>query len=529
MKNILATTVSIIALAGCATAGTVDTAQRMLNQLGYNAGAVDGAYGKKTRGALEAFYADNGGSFDGKLDANEIADLQAAMSERNIRISPLSNTEVEYAFGWDTNSHLETTDAAYGKLVSATWFHRRYVSGDYNNDGLTDYIVVGIPKHYKVASRAHDFVHNNGSSIKVKDGLKGTPYVLWGDKGKQLKMDMTKPFKRTDNSSGVLIPSITQADYNGDGHADIFVGNTSWDWSGAPAVLYLGNGDGTWTDVSATNLKNNDRQFMHQVESGDIDGDGDIDIVATTSGYSLECWVNNGSGVFKPRKCTNTRQETVAFSMADFDGDGDLDIYSAAEQEYEHNRKKGHDSRPSTHANRILVNNGRGTFSSGHKFPRRENCWDVNPYSEAFDIDGDGDYDIVNSITKTRYMLNGIEIIENLGNGKWSTKQFQITKETDFNSYIQKQWTIDQNCVAYKNGKFSGHDETSPMNFHYQFIHFGDVDNDGDVDISVSTADTFQWDEDYLYDKIQTRILTNTDNTIDGFILEKYKRAKFIK
>ena len=43
-------------------AGTVDTAQRMLNQLGYNAGAVDGAYGKKTRGALEAFYADNGGS-----------------------------------------------------------------------------------------------------------------------------------------------------------------------------------------------------------------------------------------------------------------------------------------------------------------------------------------------------------------------------------------------------------------------------------------------------------------------------------
>ena len=126
-------------------------------------------------------------------------------------------------------------------------------------------------------------------------------------------------------------------------------------------------------------------------------------------------------------------------------------------------------------------------------------------------------------------MLNGIEIIENLGDGKWSTKQFQITKETDFNSYIQKQWTIDQNCVAYKNGKFSGHDETSPMNFHYQFIHFGDVDSDGDIDISVSTADTFQWDEDYLYDKIQTRILTNTDNTIDGFILETYKRAKFIK
>ena len=61
-------------------AGTVDNAQSMLTRLGYDAGGVDGAYGKKTRGALEAFYADNGGSFDGKLDANEITDLQAAIN-----------------------------------------------------------------------------------------------------------------------------------------------------------------------------------------------------------------------------------------------------------------------------------------------------------------------------------------------------------------------------------------------------------------------------------------------------------------
>ena len=40
---------------------------------------VDGAYGGKTRGALEKFYADNGSLYDGKLDANEVADLTAAM------------------------------------------------------------------------------------------------------------------------------------------------------------------------------------------------------------------------------------------------------------------------------------------------------------------------------------------------------------------------------------------------------------------------------------------------------------------
>jgi len=527
MKNILATTVSIIALAGCATAGTVDTAQRMLNQLGYNAGAVDGAYGKKTRGALEAFYADKGSSFDGKLDANEVVDLQAAMSERNIRISPLSNTEVEYAFGWDGSTILDVTRAGFGKFERLTWFHERYVSGDYNNDGLTDFITVAIPKHYEYASRAHDFIKNNGNSITVDDRQKGTPYVLWGQPNGTLKLDMSNPFKRTDNSSGVLIPSITQADYNNDGHADIFVGNTSWDWNGAPAVLYLNNGNGTWTDVSTTNLKNNDRQFAHQVESGDIDGDGDIDIVTTAKGYKLECWINNGNAVFKPRKCTNTRQETVAFSMADFDGDGDLDIYSAAEQEYEHNRKKGHDSRPSTHANRILVNNGRGTFSSGHKFPRRENCWDVNPYSEAFDIDGDGDYDIVNSITRTRYMFNGVEILENLGNGKWKATQFEITTKSDFHPYEQKRWSISNNCIGLKYGKFSGHDESSTFNKHYQYINFGDIDRDGDIDISVGTADGGDWDGDKrLENKIQGRVLLNTSN---GFVLDRYKRAELIK
>ena len=53
--------------------------QKMLNQLGYNAGPVDGAYGGKTKRALEAFYAKSGGSFDGKLDANEITDLTSAM------------------------------------------------------------------------------------------------------------------------------------------------------------------------------------------------------------------------------------------------------------------------------------------------------------------------------------------------------------------------------------------------------------------------------------------------------------------
>ena len=71
---------AVMSTASISSAGTVDQAQRMLNQLGYNAGPVDGAYGGKTRAALEAFYANSGSKFDGQLSQNEIVDLSKALN-----------------------------------------------------------------------------------------------------------------------------------------------------------------------------------------------------------------------------------------------------------------------------------------------------------------------------------------------------------------------------------------------------------------------------------------------------------------
>ena len=62
---------------------TVSSAQRILNELGYNAGTVDGSYGGKTKRALETFYTDNNSLYDGKLDDNEIADLKLAAEKAN--------------------------------------------------------------------------------------------------------------------------------------------------------------------------------------------------------------------------------------------------------------------------------------------------------------------------------------------------------------------------------------------------------------------------------------------------------------
>ena len=72
-------------------AGIVDQAQRMLNQLGYNAGPVDGAYGGKTRAALERFYIDNNSEFDGQLSQNEIVDLGKALNIKIVMVDRQPN------------------------------------------------------------------------------------------------------------------------------------------------------------------------------------------------------------------------------------------------------------------------------------------------------------------------------------------------------------------------------------------------------------------------------------------------------
>ena len=82
MKKLLSIFITLILLIPHAVfADSVAQSQRMLNQLGYSAGPVDGAYGGKTRRALEAFYAKSGGSYDGKLDTNEVIDLKNAVKE----------------------------------------------------------------------------------------------------------------------------------------------------------------------------------------------------------------------------------------------------------------------------------------------------------------------------------------------------------------------------------------------------------------------------------------------------------------
>lgn len=88
-------------------------AQKILNELGYDAGTIDGVLGKKTEHALNEFYSKISGSYDGTIDINEITDLKLALKTRK-----LSNQNIKQIMIGDAKNGYEFNDRNVSKKNS---------------------------------------------------------------------------------------------------------------------------------------------------------------------------------------------------------------------------------------------------------------------------------------------------------------------------------------------------------------------------------------------------------------------------
>jgi hypothetical protein len=145
------------------------------------------------------------------------------------------------------------------------------------------------------------------------------------------------------------------------------------------------------------------------VRSGDLDGDGDLDLSVALFGYDQgeTRWLQNQGGW---RFDSHTLQELsgpINAEIADVDGDRDLDIVALVSQEWEEIY--------------VHVNDGRGGFTPRRIFGASNEDFGSSWISLA-DLDGDGDPDVVYSngdafdyATTGGRSWNGVQWLENTG------------------------------------------------------------------------------------------------------------------
>ncbi len=145
------------------------------------------------------------------------------------------------------------------------------------------------------------------------------------------------------------------------------------------------------------------------VQSGDLDGDGDLDLAVALFGYDQgeTRWLENLGGWRFESHLLQELSGVINADIADLDGDGDLDIVTLVSQEWEEIY--------------VHVNDGTGHFTARRIFGASNEDFGSSWISLA-DLDGDRDLDVVYSngdafdyATTAGRSWNGLQWLENTG------------------------------------------------------------------------------------------------------------------
>jgi hypothetical protein len=171
-------------------------------------------------------------------------------------------------------------------------------SGDFNNDGHPDLAFA---------------THRGAITVFLGDG----------------KGNWTPSNEGLDNPT--VIHDVTVADFTGDGALDI-VALSMFPDQGGGIYCFKNKGDATWTRMHEEPLLGNGA-FGCDLCTKDIDKDGDVDFLATTD-QGLKVFLNDGKGNFEDWS-TGLPKPAIGNSLTrldagDIDGDGDLEIVVGA-------------------------------------------------------------------------------------------------------------------------------------------------------------------------------------------------------
>ena len=153
---------------------------------------------------------------------------------------------------------------------------------------------------------------------------------------------------------------------------------------------------------------------MADVRSGDLDGDGDLDLSVALFGYDQgeTRWLRNAGGWRFESQTLQELSGPINAEIADVDGDRDLDIVTLVSQQWEEIY--------------VHVNDGRGGFTARRIFGASNEDFGSSWISLA-DLDADGDPDVVYSngdafdyATAAGRTWNGVQWLENSGGASFT-------------------------------------------------------------------------------------------------------------
>ena len=217
---------------------------------------------------------------------------------------------------------------------------------DYDNDGDLDlyvahYVAFDIDDMPDEATRKKLCVFLGGPVYCGPGGMPGTPDILYRNEGNNTFADVTLD-SGIDQTGDYYGLGVIPEDYDNDGDLDLFVANDT-----TPNLLFRNNGDGGFTDAAllagvAYNADGDEEAGMG-VDFGDVDNDGDADLIVTNFfAETNTLYRNDGNGGFTDYTVlAGLASPTLHFvgfgtRFFDYDNDGDLDLFIANGHVYPH-------------------------------------------------------------------------------------------------------------------------------------------------------------------------------------------------
>jgi hypothetical protein len=273
------------------------------------------------------------------------------------------------------------------------------------------------------------------------------------------------------------VRAITLGDVDSDGDLDLITSNLARAEGGVNVHLNNGTGGFTlWSTASVSAAPVN-------LVVGDVDGDGDLDLLGDSNGGGAITLFTNGGAGKLDNKTTVNSLGGFGLALGDVDNDGDLDLVSSS-----YNNQMVY----------VCLNDGRGTFGSGLATPVHQ-----ARHVALGDVDADGDLDVV--VTNLTYEANAaVSILLNNGSGVLSTASVSVLRgqpddvvlgDVDGDGDLDLAVTNGTQQVSVRlndsHGLFTaGPDLVAGNPSSTLALTLGDLDSDGTLDLAIAKSNT---------------------------------------